>query len=137
MSGPRACCWVPEARSLGRGGITAVGGATGVALSRIQRGVNELEAGTASLDGIRKPGVGRKPLTEKNPGLVPALLALVEPTRRGDPELPLSWTTLSTGKLAAELTAQGHRAGAETVAKLLKANGFSLQANAKTLEGKC
>lgn len=124
-----------EARSLGHGGITAVGRASGVALSRIQRGVNELEAGTAPLEGVRKPGAGRKTLVEKDPGLVPALLALVEPTRRGDPESPLSWTTLSTPKLAAELTAKGHRVGAETVAKLLKANGFSLQANTKTLEG--
>ena len=102
-----------EARSLGHGGITAVGRAS----------------------GIRKPGAGRKTLVEKDPGLVPALLSLVEPTRRGDPESPLSWTTLSTPKLAAELTAKGHRVGAETVAKLLKANGLCLQANTKTLEG--
>ena len=124
-----------EARSLGHGGITAVGRASGAALSRIQRGVNELEAGTSPLPGIRKPGAGRKTLAGKDPGLVPALLSLVEPTRRGDPESPLSWTTLSTSKLAAELTDKGHRVGAETVAKLLKENGFSLQANAKTLEG--
>ena len=31
-----------EARSLGHGGITAVGRASGAVLSRIQRGVNEL-----------------------------------------------------------------------------------------------
>ena len=124
-----------EARSLGHGGITAVARASDAALSRVQRGVNELEAGTAPLLGVRKPGAGRKTLVEKDPGLVPALLELVEPTRRGDPESPLSWTTLSTGKLAAELTQKGHSVGAETVAKLLKDNGFSLQANAKMLEG--
>ena len=124
-----------EARSLGHGGIAAVARASGAARSRVQQGVNELDAGTAPLPGVRKPGAGRKTLTEKDPGLVLALLALVEPTRRGDPESPLSWTTLSTAKLAAELTGQGHRVGAESVAKLLKANGFSLQANTKTLEG--
>jgi hypothetical protein len=124
-----------EARSLGHGGITAVARASDAALSRVQRGVNELEAGTAPLQGVRKPGAGRKTLVEKDPGLVPALLELVEPTRRGDPASPLSWTTLSTGKLAAELTQKGHSVGAETVAKLLKDNGFSLQANAKMLEG--
>ena len=124
-----------EARSLGHGGITAVARASDAALSRVQRGVNELEAGTAPLQGVRKPGAGRKTLVEKDPGLVPALLELVEPTRRGDPESALSWTTLSTGKLAAELTQKGHSVGAETVAKLLKDNGFSLQANAKMLEG--
>ena len=124
-----------EARSLGHGGIAAVARASGAARSRVQQGVNELDAGTAPLPGVRKPGAGRKTLTEKDPGLVLALLALVEPTRRGDPESPLSWTTLSTAKLAAELTGQGHRVGAESVAILLKANGFSLQANTKTLEG--
>ena len=51
-----------EPRSLGHGGITAVGRASGAALSRIQRGVNELEAGTAPRPGIRKPGAGRKTL---------------------------------------------------------------------------
>jgi len=47
----------------------------------------------------------------------------------------LCWTTLSTRKLAAELTAAGHKVGPDTVARLLRESGFSLQANAKTLEG--
>ena len=59
----------------------------------------------------------------------------MEPTRRGDPESPLRWTTQSTRKLAAELTAAGHRVGPDTVARLLREQGFSLQANAKTIEG--
>jgi len=37
--------------------------------------------------------------------------------------------------LAAELTRQGHRVGADTVGDLLRAEGFSLQGNAKTIEG--
>lgn len=48
---------------------------------------------------------------------------------------PLRWTTKSTRKLAAALTRQGHRLSADTVAGLLREEGFSLQANAKTLEG--
>lgn len=124
-----------EARSLGHGGIAAVARASGAARSRIQQGVAELEAGTEPLGRIRRAGAGRKALTEKDPGLVLALLELVEPTRRGDPESALSWTTLSTGNLAAELTGKGHPVASDTVAKLLKDNGFSLQANAKTLEG--
>jgi len=63
------------------------------------------------------------------------LLALVEPARRGDPESPLCWTTLSTPRLAAELTGTGHPVGPDTVAKLLRTEGFSLQGNAKTIEG--
>jgi len=124
-----------EARSLGHGGIAAVAQATGASRSRISQGVAELEAGQAPLGRVRRQGGGRKAVTETDPGLVAALLALVEPTRRGDPESPLCWTTLSTRKLAAELTAAGHTVGPDTVARLLHEQGFSLQANAKTLDG--
>ena len=124
-----------EARSLGHGGIAAVACATGASRSRISQGVAELEAGDEPLGRVRRRGGGRKALSATDPGLVAALLALVEPTRRGDPESPLCWTTLSTRKLAAELTAAGPLVGPDTVAKLLREQGFSLQANAKTVEG--
>jgi len=124
-----------EARSLGHGGIATVASATGASRSRISQGVAELEAGVAPLGRVRRAGGGRKAATATDPALVAALLVLVEPTRRGDPESPLCWTTLSTRKLAAELTAAGHRIGPDTVARLLREQGFSLQANAKTLEG--
>jgi transposase len=124
-----------DARSLGHGGIAAVAGATGASRSRISQGVAELEAGVAPLGRVRRGGGGRKKVTATDPALVDALLALVEPTRRGDPESPLCWTTCSTRKLAAELTAAGHRVGPDTVARLLHEQGFSLQANAKTIEG--
>jgi transposase len=124
-----------EARSLGHGGIAAVAEATGASRSRISQGVAELEAGEAPLGRVRREGGGRKSLTATDPALLAALLALVEPTRRGDPCSPLCWTTLSTRKLAAELTGTGHSVGADTVARLLREQGFSLQANAKTVEG--
>ena len=124
-----------EARSLGHGGIAAVAGATGVSRSRISQGVAELEAGVPPLGRARRTGGGRKSVTETDPGLLAALLAPVEPTRRGDPESPLCWTTLSTRNLADELTAAGHKVGSDTVGRLLHEHGFSLQANSKTLEG--
>ena len=124
-----------EARSLGHGGIAAVARASGSSRSRVQQGVAELESGAEPLGRVRRPGGGRKPAAAADPGLVPALLGLVEPTRRGDPESALCWTTLSVRALAGELTAAGHRVSQETVAKLLRAEGFSLQANAKQVEG--
>jgi hypothetical protein len=124
-----------EARSLGHGGIAAVAVATGASRSRISAGVAELESGQPPLGRVRRRGGGRKSVTETDRGLLAALLALVEPTRRGDPESALCWTTLSTRRLAAELTAAGHRVGPDTVARLLREQGFSLQGNAKTTEG--
>jgi hypothetical protein len=67
--------------------------------------------------------------------LLKALLAVIEPTTRGDPESPLRWTCKSTAQLADGLTRQRHPVSPRTVATLLKAAGYSLQANRKTREG--
>src|SRR5215469_8713120 len=124
-----------EARVLGHGGILLVARAAGVRAATVSLGVDELEAGAGPLGRARRPGGGRKRATEVDPGLRPALLALVEPQERGDPVSPLRWTAKSTRTLAAELTAQGHKVSADTVGDLLRAEGFSLQGNAKTIEG--
>jgi hypothetical protein len=65
-------------------------------------------------------------LRDRNPQLVAALLALVEPDQRGDPESPLRWAVTSTRNLADQLTADGHPVSADTVAALLDAKKFSL-----------
>jgi transposase len=120
---------------LGHGGIRVVARAAGVREATVSLGAGELEAGAEPLGRARKPGGGRKRLADLDPGLRPALLALVEPDERGDPMSPLRWTTKSLRALSAELTGQGHRAGPDTVADLLREEGFSLQGNAKTIEG--
>jgi hypothetical protein len=125
-----------EARALGHGGIRLVARAAGVREATVSLGVSELDSGAEPLGRARRPGGGRKRAADTDPGLRPALLALVEPDERGDPMSPLRWTTKSTRKLAAELTAQGHKVSADTVGDLLRAEGFSLQGNAKTIEGK-
>lgn len=124
-----------EARTLGHGGIRRVARAAGVAEGTVSRGVSELEAGEGPLGRTRREGGGRKRLVDLDPSLLPALMALVEPEERGDPMSPLRWTTKSTRNLAEQLTRQGWRISPDTVAGLLRGQGFSLQANAKTLEG--
>ena len=126
-----------EARLLGYGGVRAVARVAGVSESTVRKGVFELEGGQDPFpDGrVRREGGGRKGAAGLDAGLVPALLALVEPDERGDPESPLRWTTKSLRHLAGELARQGHRVSAPTVGNLLRENGFSLQGNAMTLEG--
>jgi hypothetical protein len=125
-----------EARAAGYGGIAAVWRATGIAPSTIGRGLEELASGSgAALTQVRHPGGGRKPLTEHDRGLLTALLALIEPTERGDPETPLRWTCKSLRRLAAELCEQGHPISHTVVGELLKELNFSLQGNRKTREG--
>jgi transposase len=125
-----------EARVLGHGGIRAVARAAGVREATVSLGVDELDSGAEPLGRVRRPGGGRKRAAELDPGLRPALLALAGPDERGDPMSALRWTTKSTRRLADELTGQGHRVSAGTVGDLLREEGFSLQGNAKAIEGK-
>jgi Rhodopirellula transposase DDE domain len=125
-----------EARSLGHGGIRLVARAAGVREATVSLGAGELDGGAEPLRRVRRPGGGRKRAADLDPGLLPALLALVEPDERGDPMTPLRWTTKSTRDLAAELTVQGRKVSADTVGDLLRSEGFSLQGNVKTVEGK-
>ena len=74
-------------------------------------------------------------MEDLDPKVLPSLLALVEPDERGDPMSPLRWTTKSLRILAEELAAQSHPVSAPTVGRLPREQGFSLQANVKTLEG--
>jgi Rhodopirellula transposase DDE domain len=125
-----------EAQQLGRGGIKAVAEAAGVHPDTVARGVRELEGVPEPSTRVRAPGGGRKKLTQTDPGLAAALKALVDPATRGDPMSPLVWTTKSTRNLAGALTAMGHSVSDRTVARMLAGMGFSLQGNAKVIEGR-
>jgi transposase len=126
-----------EARLLGHGGVRAAARVAGMSETTVRRGVAELEAGEDPFpDGrIRAQGGGRRRAEQTDPAVLEALLAMVEPDVRGDPESPLRWTTKSLRHLAEELTRRGYPVSAPTVGRLLKSAGFSLQANVKTLEG--
>jgi len=133
-----------EAKVLGRGGVSQVVAATGMARNTVMAGMQELDGSSnefvsatplAAAGSTRRSGGGRKSATHKDPGLVPDLLALVDPTSRGDPESPLRWTCKSLRVLADELKAGGHAISHVVVGRLLKDEGYSLQANAKVIEG--
>ena len=126
-----------EAKVRGRGGISQVASASGVSWPTVQKAVRELEEPGPGLppERARQAGGGRKSVEVKDPGLVEALDALVDPDSRGDPESPLRWTVKSTRQLAEALTAQGHPVSHRVVGELLHSMGYSLQSNRKTIEG--
>lgn len=124
------------AESLGRGGKTAVAEASGMSRNTVIKAVREVAAGVEASDRLRAIGGGDKPLTDKQPGLLDALDALIEPATRGDPMSPLRWTSKSAARLAGELVSQGYDIADRSVLRLLHRLGYRLQANAKVVEGK-
>ncbi len=134
-----------EARSLGRGGVSAVARAVGLSRTTIHAGLAELgdaapparrgKAAAAKPGRVRVAGGGRKKLVVKDATLLSDLDALIEPTMRGDPQSALRWTCKSTTRLAQELNRQGHQASQRTVCDLLAYLHYSLQSTRKIREG--
>ena len=125
-----------EARSLGYGGIRRVSRASGISHAAIQRALKELDAPLPPPGRVRRPGGGRKKLRDKEPAILAALEGLIAPETRGDPMSPLRWTCKSTRQLAEALAQRGFAVSHRVVGELLHHLGYSLQAMAKTLEGK-
>ena len=130
-----------ESEAIGYGGVSAVARATGVSRRAITEGIKELNQRKSargirlSQFRIRRKGAGRKRTVEKDLTILEDLDRLVDPVTRGDPESPLRWTCKSVRSLAEELRREGHAVSYQTVAELLHALDYSLQANQKTLEG--
>ncbi len=126
-----------EAESLGRGGITAISNLTGVHRNTISAGLKELRLGEEFQDNeissgrVRRSGGGRKTAAQSQQGIIEALDCLIDNSSYGNPENPLRWTTKSLRNLADELTKEGFSVSHNTVGKLLKELGFSLQSNRK------
>jgi hypothetical protein len=130
----RRLAMATEAKSGGRGGISAVSRAVGASRTTIRRGMAGLADDQPALSGsrVRASGGGRKKTEIADPELLDALDTLIEPETSGDPESPLRWTTKWTRHLADALTAMGHRVSHSVVAKILGSLGCSLQGTRKT-----
>jgi len=124
-----------EAMSLGYGGVSVVARACGLSRKAIRNGILELQEGTPLVGRIRRPGAGRKSITESDPSLVQTLEGLIDEQTRGDPESALRWTCKSTRAIAQELAQQKHPVSHVKVAQILHGLDYSLQSNRKTEEG--
>lgn len=126
-----------ESKVIGRGGIAIVSKAIGVSRTTISTGLKELEnPEKIDITRIRKEGGGRKKAIDKLPEIEKRLSRLIEPALRGEPDSPLLWTSKSLRKLSEELRSEGFYVSHNLIGKILNKNGFSLQANRKTDEGK-
>ena len=125
-----------EAKAMGRGGISLVSRISGVSRSTITGGIKELSSPkTEALPKgrCRKPGGGRKPIIETQPGIMGKLEELVSIHTKGDPMRPLLHTNKSLKNLQKGLNESGYSVSHDTVGELLKKLGYGLQADKKTL----
>src|SRR6266545_2105846 len=147
-----------EARELGTGGVAKVARTVGVAPSTVRRGLAELDhAEPPPVRVSRKPGGGRKRAETRDPELIHALEALMDPDGGADPTTPLRWscqstrmlsgvlqrggqhprwTCQSTRMLSAALQHTGHRVSDFVVRRLLKQAGYTLRMKAKAVQGR-
>jgi transposase len=123
------------AEMLGRGGKTAVAEASGMSRNTVIKAQGEVETGMEPMVRLRPVGGGDKPAEVKQPGLLEALDELVHPDTRGNPMSFVRWTSKSTQKLADELVRLGFTISPDTVGRILRGLGYSLQAPAKVKEG--
>lgn len=132
--------YAADAISLGRGGISLVARLSGVSRVTLHAGVKELlekrKLDDLPTERIRKEGGGRKKKSEVEDGLVAALEELVNPHTLGDPMQPLLYTSRSLRNLSAELNKLGYDISHRVVGEILKSQGYTLQANRKTNEGR-
>jgi len=124
-----------EAVSLGYGGVSMVSRACGLSRKAIHKGIHEVEEGDPVVGRVRRPGAGRKPITQTDPELVPTLEGLIDEQTRGDPESALRWICKSTRAIAQELAEQDHPISHVKVSQILHDLDYSLQSNRKTKEG--
>jgi Rhodopirellula transposase DDE domain len=117
--------------------VAVVAGAAGVSRATVMAGAGELAEGAEPVPGrSRRPGAGPKKAEERQPGLRAALRGLAEAATRGDPVAEVTWCSLSLRELERQLAVLGWRCKKDAVARMLRADGYSLQGMAKVLEGR-
>ncbi len=103
--------------------------------STVISGMKQVAEGPEVSDRVRAPGAGPKSAVDTQPGLLEAIDELVHPETRGNPMSLLRWTSKSTANLAKELVRRGFEVSDDTVGRILKRLGYSLQSPAKVKEG--
>jgi hypothetical protein len=130
-----------EACAFGQGGVRGVAEALGMSTQTVILGRRELQSeAEGEPSGVkerhRAPGGGRKRLVEDQPEILQAIEKIVDPNTRGDPMVPLKWSSKSLSKISAELERQGWSVSAKTISRILYQDlKYSLQGLQKSKEG--
>lgn len=122
-----------EALRIGYGGVSHIQKLTRVSRVTIAKGISELKKGVKPDGRVRKIGGGRKKISVTQPGIVEALLSLLD--TKGDPMRSVLWTSQSVDTLTEQLTEKGFAVSNYTVYYLLREGGYSLKPNKKNIEG--
>lgn len=126
------------AMELGWGGISEVSKLTGKSMDTIRKGILEIKTNSNSnlknLGRIRKHGGGRKKIVKQNPDIQKAIDAILEENTAGDPMSNLKWTNKSTYTITNELNKKGRKISEDTVGRIIKQLGYTLQLNIKSKE---
>jgi hypothetical protein len=125
-----AGCGLPAA-------VAAVAGAAGVSRATVAAGAAELADGAVPSPGRqRRRGAGRPRAEDAQPGLRQALEEVLEAGKRGDPVAAVTWNILSLRGIAGKLAARGFAVKKDAVARMMRADGYSLQGMSRVKEGK-
>jgi len=121
----------------GWGGISKVNKLTGRAIDTIRKGIKEIKSGEnikSKIGRLRKRGGGRKKIVDKNPEIRKEIENILEENTAGDPMTKLKWTNKSTYTIADELKNKSKYISEDTIGRIIKQLGYSLQANVKSKE---
>lgn len=133
----RRRCAAQRALELKWGGVSHICKLTGMSHHTVKKGIQELTSKKAiPTDRLRKKGGGRKKLIDKNPQIKKEIKEILDETTAGDPMTPLKWVNKSTYSIANQLGSKQTKISEDTICRILKQEGYTLQANRKTKENK-
>jgi len=121
----------------GWGGISKINKLTGRAMDTIRKGIKEIKSGKnikSEMGRLRKEGGGRKKIADKNPEVKKEIENILEENTAGDPMSKLKWTNKSTYTIADELKNKNKIISEDSVGRIIKQLGYSLQSNIKSKE---
>ena len=124
-----------RAIEMGRGGVLYICKLTGMSHHTVIKGMREVRnTKREPITRLRKEGGGRKKIVEKNPEVKKDIENILEDNTAGDPMSRLKWTNKSTYTIATVLKNKGQDISEDTVGRMIKLLGYSLQVNIKSKE---